>query len=119
MRICIIGAGFVGITTATTLAELGHEVLIVENSIEKIEQLSTGILPFFEPDLESAFFAQVERNNLAFSDWENLVTLDEFNFYLICVGTPKLADGSADLGQVENALNKLKDVNMLKAYLII
>ncbi len=119
MRICIIGAGFVGITTATTLAELGHEVLIVENSIEKIEQLSTGILPFFEPDLESAFFAQVERNNLAFSDWENLVTLDEFNFYLICVGTPKLADGSADLGQVENALNKLKDLVTKRSVIVL
>jgi len=119
MRICVVGAGFVGLTTATTLAELGHEVLIVENSMDKIEQLRSGILPFYEPDLESAFFAQSERKYLAFSDWKNLATFDEFEFYLVCVGTPKLADGSADLGQVESVLNRLKGLITKRSVIVL
>lgn len=58
MQIAVIGAGYVGLTTAACLAEIGHQVTCAESNAHKLESLKSGVLPFFEPHLE----ALVQKN---------------------------------------------------------
>jgi UDPglucose 6-dehydrogenase len=100
MKIAVIGAGYVGLTTAACLAELGHHVLCADSDVEKLELLRQGSMPFFEPELQ----AIVERNGsaarLEFTTTEEAVAKNEVVF--MCVGTPPLENGEADLSAIES-----------------
>jgi UDPglucose 6-dehydrogenase len=52
MKISVIGAGYVGLTTAACLAQIGHEVFCSESDVEKLAKLQSGVMPLFEPHLE-------------------------------------------------------------------
>lgn len=100
MQIAIIGTGYVGLTTAVTLAFLGHKVVAVDTDKEKVESLKRGILPFFEPHL--AELLALAQENLAFTDrYEEAIPHAEVVF--IAVGTPSGPDGHPDLSQVRLA----------------
>ena len=62
-HIAVIGCGYVGLTTAASLADLGHSVIGVEISPERLESLGHGKVPFFEPDLEELVNSGLKRNN--------------------------------------------------------
>jgi UDPglucose 6-dehydrogenase len=100
MKISIIGAGYVGLTTAACLAEIGHTVRCADNDERKLDVLRAGQLPFFEPYLEDLVRRNSNDGRLQFESTEDAVTGAEAIF--ICVGTPPLENGEADLSAVAN-----------------
>lgn len=100
MRVTVIGGGYVGLVTGACFSHLGNEVLIVEKVPEKVEKLRRGESPIYEPGLDELLKEGIERGSLRFTtDIEEGVNFSDVVF--ICVGTPSLPDGSADLSQVE------------------
>ncbi len=100
MRITVVGAGYVGLVTGACFSHLGNEVLVVEKVKEKVDLLKEGKSPFYEPGLEELIREGIKRGTLYFTtDLGEGVKFSEVIF--ICVGTPSLPDGSADLSQVE------------------
>ena len=101
MKICIIGAGYVGLVTGACFAEIGHEVLCVDNNAAKIALLRKGKIPIYEPGLEELVKKNQDCGSLRFSESvEEGVGFAKVIF--IAVSTPSKADGSADLSAVEN-----------------
>ena len=99
MRVSVFGAGYVGVVTAATLAENGHNVLCVDIDDSKITSLQKGTVPFYEPRLEEILRHNIAGKRLTFSaDTANGVSHGQVIF--IAVGTPPLEDGSADLNAV-------------------
>lgn len=100
MKISVIGAGYVGLTTAACLAEIGHSVCCADNDEAKLNMLRRGQMPFFEPHLEEMVSRNCRAGRLQFGSPESAVTGAEAVF--ICVGTPPLDNGEADLSAVAN-----------------
>lgn len=99
MDILIIGAGFVGISTAVTFAEIGHKVTCLDTDSEKIQSLKTGKLPFYEPGLESVLNKHLQNANIQFCSHAKRA-IEENSTLFICVGTPSTGSGDADLTYV-------------------
>jgi UDPglucose 6-dehydrogenase len=99
MKISVIGAGYVGLTTAACFAQIGHEVFCSENDEEKLRKLQRGIVPIFEPGLEGIIADATQAGRLVFGSTENAI--DWATTIFICVGTPPAANGEADLSAVE------------------
>ena len=95
MKLSVIGAGYVGLTTAACLAQIGHEVLCSESDLEKLSKLQNGGMPLFEPHLEDIIKAVRRSGRLCFGSTEEAIVWGDAIF--ICVGTPPLANGDADL----------------------
>lgn len=99
MKIAVIGTGYVGLVTGTCFAEMGNQVICVDNNREKIDMLNSGKIPIWEPGLESMVNNNVEQGRLSFTtDIASAVKASEICF--IAVGTPPGEDGSADLQYV-------------------
>jgi UDPglucose 6-dehydrogenase len=99
MEVSVIGAGYVGLTTAACLAELGHRVFCAEADEQKLGRLVRGDLPFFEPNLEQVVMRARAAGRLEFGSTEEAVQRGQAIF--ICVGTPPLENGEADLSAIE------------------
>ncbi len=114
MRVTVIGGGYVGLVTGACFSHLGHEVLIVEKISEKVELLKKGISPIYEPGLEDLLSEGIRESRLDFTtDLKEGVDFSDVVF--ICVGTPSLPDGSADLSQVEEVARlTAKNMNSYK-----
>ncbi len=99
MKICVIGTGYVGLVAGACLADMGNDVICIDNNLEKLKQLENGIIPIYEPGLEELVKSNVLENRLAFSsDLDKAVKDSEVCF--IAVGTPQGEDGSCDLQYV-------------------
>src|SRR3989338_31071 len=99
MKISIFGAGYVRLVTSACLADLGHLVLCVDTDKHKIDALSNGTIPFFEPGLDSLVKKTYTKGKLRFtSDTREAVEFGDVIF--ICVGTPSLITGEADVRAV-------------------
>jgi len=106
MNLSIIGAGHVGLVAGACLAEIGHDVVCIDNDPNKIAELEAGRTPFYEPYLPQLLAENVERGRLTFSlDLADAVEHSEVIF--LCVGTPPLPDGEADLSAVEHVTRKI------------
>ena len=99
MKICVIGTGYVGLVAGTCLAEMGNDVICVDNNKEKIEQLRQGIVPIYEPGLEELIKSGVSEGRLTFTDDLDAAVKNSLICF-IAVGTPQGDDGSADLTAV-------------------
>jgi len=100
-NIGVIGAGHVGLVTASCFAKMGNNVVCCDNEIEKIKKLKNLEIPFYEPYLEEIVKEGVKNNKLIFTtSIKDLVEKVEIIF--IAVGTPSTEDGKADLSYVEN-----------------
>jgi len=99
MKISVFGVGYVGLTTAACLANLGHNILCIDIDKEKIKMLEEGKMPFFEPGLSELVAQNKKRGRLNFtSNASEAVNFGEVIFN--CVNTPSNKDGSADLEQI-------------------
>ncbi len=114
MKISVIGTGYVGLVAGACLADMGNEVICVDNNQEKLAKLEQGIIPIYEPGLEELVKSNVAEKRLSFSsDIDNAVKLSKVCF--IAVGTPQGEDGSADLKYVfEVAKSIAKAMNEYK-----
>ncbi len=102
MNICVIGTGYVGLVTGTIFAELGNDVVCVDNVAGKIELLNRNVMPIYEPGLEELVERNRHEGRLTFStDLRPAVEKSEIIF--ICVGTPPKDDGETDLSYIESA----------------
>ena len=99
MKVTVFGTGYVGLVTGTCLADVGHDVLCVDIDQKKVDNLKNGIIPIFEPGLDSIVKQSVQNGLLNFTtDMDQAVHHGELQF--IAVGTPSGEDGSADLQYV-------------------
>jgi UDPglucose 6-dehydrogenase len=99
MKISVIGAGYVGLTTAACLAQIGHDVFCSESDGEKLKKLQNGVMPIFEPHLENIIASVRESGRLTFGSTDQAIESGKAIF--ICVGTPPLSNGDADLSAIE------------------
>lgn len=116
MKLTIIGSGYVGLTTGACFAEVGHEVMCVDNNQQKIERLLRGEVPIYEPGLEELVKRNVEAGRLKFtaSTGEGV---DFGEVIFIAVPTPPQPDGSVDLRFIEKVAREIAQV--LKEYRVI
>ena len=116
MKVCVIGTGYVGLVVGTCLAEMGNDVICVDNNKEKLNQLHQGIIPIYEPGLEELIKVNVSENRLTFtSDIKNAVANSLVCF--IAVGTPQGEDGSADLKYVQEVAKSIGQ--SIKQYTVV
>ena len=95
----MIGAGYVGLTTTACLAHIGHHLFCAESDAEKLDKLQAGVMPLFEPHLESVIRGVRKAGLLTFGSTEEAI--DRSDAIFICVGTPPLTNGDADLSDIE------------------
>jgi UDPglucose 6-dehydrogenase len=100
MKITIIGTGYVGLTTGVCLADSGHNIICIDNNLEKLEKLNKGQSPIFEPGLEELIRKNQVNGRLNFSSEIGPAVRDS-EVIFICVNTPPKNDGHADLKYVE------------------
>ncbi len=99
MNIAIVGTGYVGLVTGTCFAQMGNNVTCVDIDKDKIEGLKKGIIPIYEPGLDSMIEKNYKSKNINFTT--NLEeALEKSTVVFIAVGTPMSEDGSADLQYV-------------------
>ncbi len=113
-KICVVGAGHVGLVAAACFAQLGHKVVCVDNDKKRVEALRKKVLPFYEPDLEPLVKKTLKSKNLTFSS-SLPEAIKKAQVIFIAVGTPPQADGSADLASVGNVAHVIaKNLNSYK-----
>ena len=99
MRLAVVGTGYVGLVSGTCFAEMGNEVICVDNDPQKLEKFKNHEVTIYEPGLELLFKRNIERKRLSFTDnLKNAVLESEVVF--LCLPTPQGEDGSADLKYV-------------------
>jgi UDPglucose 6-dehydrogenase len=107
-RVAVVGAGYVGLTTAVCLAESEHDTVCVDVDAERVEQLNRGVAIIDEPGLPLLLEQGLQRGNLRFAcDYADLADRD---VVFVCVPTPSGPDGSADLSAVDAAVDRLASV---------
>jgi len=116
MNITVIGSGYVGLVAGACFADMGNNVICVDNDTEKLAQLEKGIIPIYEPGLEELIKSNVLEKRLKFtSNLDNAVKESQVCF--IAVGTPQSEDGSADLKYVFEVAESI--ANSMNGYKVI
>ena len=104
LKVSVIGTGYLGATHAACMSSLGFEVIGVDVDSAKIELLTAGRVPFYEPDLEDLLQKEIASGRLTFTTDFNAIA--DVDVHFICVGTPQKADSlAADLKYVDAALD--------------
>ena len=109
MRICVIGAGYVGLVSAACFAEMGNRVICVERDAQRVARLAYGQSPIYEPGLEAMLQTHLSSGQLSFSQHLN-EGIKQAEIIFIAVGTPSGEDGSADLSHVLAVADELGDL---------
>ena len=106
LKLSVIGTGYLGATHAACMASLGFEVIGFDTESSKVDLLSKGKVPFYEPDLEDLLAEQIRSKRLTFTS--KLEDLSDADVHFICVGTPQVKNGNAaDLTYVNSALESI------------
>jgi len=106
LKLSVIGTGYLGATHAACMASLGFEVIGFDTENFKIDLLSKGKVPFYEPDLEELLAEQIKAGRLRFT--KDIAELADVDVHFICVGTPQVKGGNAaDLTYVNSALESI------------
>lgn len=106
LKLSVIGTGYLGATHAACMSSMGFEVIGFDTDQNKIDFLSKGKVPFYEPDLEELLSKQIASGKLKFTN--NINDLADCDVHFICVGTPQVKGGiAADLTFVNSALESI------------
>ena len=106
LKLSVLGTGYLGATHAACMASLGFEVIGFDIEASKIDLLSKGKVPFYEPELEELLSEQIKSGRLTFTN--NIADLAKADVHFICVGTPQIKNGNAaDLTYVNSALESI------------
>ena len=106
LKLSVIGTGYLGATHAACMASLGFEVIGFDTESSKVDLLSNGKVPFYEPDLEDLLAEQIRSKRLTFTS--KVEDLSDADVHFICVGTPQVKNGNAaDLTYVNSALESI------------
>jgi UDPglucose 6-dehydrogenase len=105
-KIAVIGTGYVGSVSGACLADFGNNVICVDTNAEKVEAFKKGLIPIFEPWLDTVVKRNIACGRLSFTT-DMAPALRESNVVFIAVGTPQADDGSADLAYVEAAARQI------------
>lgn len=109
MNITIVGTGYVGLVTGTTLAELGNNVYCVDIDAKKVDAMKNGIVPIYEPGLEEMFLRNIQAQRLFFTT-DLKEALDKSEVIYLALPTPPGEDGSADLSYVLKVANDIGEM---------
>jgi len=105
-KIAVLGTGYVGLTTGSCLAHLGHQVVCVDNDLKKLEMLDAGFMPIFENGLPELVRELKLSGRLSFtSNMMEAVSTAEFVF--LCLPTPQGDDGFADLSAITSVVKQI------------
>lgn len=106
VKICIVGTGYVGLVTGACFAEVGHQVICVDNDLKKVELLQQGGIPIYEPGLEELVKKNVAAGRLRFTG-KIAEGVKESEVIFIAVPTPPQPDGSVDMSFVEKVAREI------------
>jgi UDPglucose 6-dehydrogenase len=109
MDLSIIGSGYVGLVTGACFADVGHNVICVDNDVRKIESLQAGKIPIYEPGLEEVIHRNVSAHRLRFSG-SIQEAVDNSQIVFIAVPTPQQASGDVDLSFIEKVAREIASV---------
>ena len=101
MNICVVGTGYVGLVTGAVFADLGNDVVCVDNDHKKIEALRGGQMPIYEPGLEEMVIRNKDDGRLSFTT-DLSAAVRQSDVIFIAVGTPPKETGETDLSHVES-----------------
>ena len=106
-KLSVVGTGYLGLTHATCMASIGHQVIAFDVDAHKIDLISKGQVPFHEPGLPALLQQEIASGRLTFTtSWEEVAAQADVHF--LCVGTPQSAySEAADLSQVRGAVQSL------------
>ncbi len=107
-RVAMVGTGYVGLVTGACLASLGHQVTCVDVDTARVDAISGGKVPFYEPGLADLLASTLGKNLSVTTDLKQAVASSEISF--IAVGTPSLETGAIDLDQVVNAISGVGEI---------
>ncbi|TMD21034.1 MAG: UDP-glucose/GDP-mannose dehydrogenase family protein [Chloroflexi bacterium] len=107
-KVAVIGAGYVGLTTAACLADLGNDVTVVDVDRKKVEQLTRNQMPFYEPGMAELVKRNAESKRLRFTT-SYADAIPGAEYAIIAVSTPEGEGGEADLSHVEAAASSIAD----------
>ena len=116
MNIAVIGTGYVGLVTGTCLAETGNNVICVDINKEKVKKMQEGVVPIYEPHLDSLFHRNIKAGRLTFTT-NVKEAVDKALIIFLALPTPPGEDGSADLSYILGVANDLGKI--IKDYKVI
>lgn len=116
MNITVVGTGYVGLVTGTCLAETGNHVICVDIDAIKVEKMRNGIIPIYEPHLDSLFERNIKQGRLTFTT-DLADAIENAKIIFLALPTPPGEDGSADLSYVLGVAEQLG--KLLKDYKVI
>lgn len=106
MKVCMIGTGYVGLVSGTCFAEIGHDVVCVDNDTTKIDTLRKGGMPIYEPGLDELIARNVKAGRISFTT-SIREGVEKSLFLFIAVGTPPKEDGQPDLSSIEKVAEEI------------
>ncbi|HUL64133.1 MAG TPA: UDP-glucose/GDP-mannose dehydrogenase family protein [Burkholderiaceae bacterium] len=106
MKICVFGAGYVGLVTGACLAEMGNSVVCVDVDRQRVEALQRGVIPIHEPGLDALVVRNMAAERLHFTT-DTAAAIAHGTLLFIAVGTPPAEDGSADVAAVLTAASAI------------
>ena len=118
MKLCIIGSGYVGLVSGACFAEVGHNVICVDNDQRKVDKLLAGEIPIYEPGLEDLVHKNVAARLLHFTTSTG-EGVDGSEVVFIAVPTPPQPDGSVDLSYIEKVAREIAAVLKAGEYRVI
>ena len=116
MNIAVVGTGYVGLVTGTCLAETGNNVVCVDINAETVKKMQDGIVPIYEPHLDSLFHRNIKAGRLTFTT-DLKAAIDKAIIIFLALPTPPGEDGSADLSYILGVANDLGKI--IKDYKVI
>ncbi len=99
MKLAVIGTGYVGLVSGTCFAEMGNDVICVDNDEKKLAKLKEAEIPIYEPGLDIFFYRNIAKKRIYFTN-DLKKAVDESEIIFLCLPTPQGEDGSADLQYV-------------------